>query len=531
MAGKGEIPAVPSSLEDQAYLDPTTKTLFVDKRIRFSPFLVSWLSSREHEGHKITLNLVEPGKISKIRADKAAPEFANAIDDTFRRRARDVLAEAAGYGASDVQLRVRESDAIIYYQINDRLREAERVSATEGKRFARAWYQGVAEVSDTSYLESDFQNAQIPGKVFLPESGIDAVRIARGPCYPQHYRAEFMTLRMLYKGDYKAPGGSKLLPFPEKPPGHFRLPEMGFTPSNIEKLLYLLSCPSGLVLFSGPTGSGKTTSIFQFLEELLRQKPYLNIVTVEDPPEIPILGSVQLSVVNARDAESTAEAYSLAVRTMLRMAPHVVLIGELRDGPVAEAAFEAAITGKKVVSTVHVDEAFEFVDRFELMGRGSATLNRKVMCDPRKVRGVISQRLIPHLCDHCAVPLKEAQRNGLASQTPARTLKALSAWGSLDNVRVLGNGCDACGHTGLKGRYAIAEVVVTDTELMQDYINHGTAVARQNFHKRPDADPPLLHVAIDRCLAGQIEPIEVETIDTIPLSMDPTFRPTFSSLS
>ena len=531
MGLRDTVAALPASIEDQAYFDPDTKVLSVDKRIRWNPVLLSWISSRTNEGYIIDVKSVDPGEVSRLRAGRAAPEFATAIDDSFRRRARDVLAQAAQYGASDVQLRIRESDAVIYFQINDRLREAERVSATEGKRFSRAWYQGVAEVSDTSYLESEFQNAQIPGKVFLPDSGIDAVRIARGPCYPQHYRAEFMTLRVLYKGEYKVPGGPKILPYPEKPPGYFRLPEMGFTESNIEKLSHLLSCPSGLVLFTGPTGSGKTTSIFQFLEEHLRQKPYLNIVTLEDPPEIPILGTVQIPVVNARNADATADAIAQGVRIMLRMAPNVVMIGEIRDGAVAEAAFEAAITGKKVVSTTHVDEAFEFVDRFELMGRGSATLNRKVMCDPRKVRGVITQRLIPHLCDECAIPLKEAQRLGLSSQVPERTIKALSAWGSLDKVRVLGHGCDKCGNTGIKGRYAIAEVVVTDTELMQDYIKHGTAVARRNFHQRPDADPPMLYAAIDQCLAGNIEPIEAAAIDIIPLQRDPLFRPTISSLS
>ena len=530
MSVKGDIPALPDSIDDQVFFDKESLTLSVDKRIRFNPVLLSWLSSRKNEGHEISIVSVDPGEIGRLKAGSNAPEFANKIDDAFRRRARDVLSSASKYGASDVHLRVQESDAVIYFAINNRLREAERVSATEGKRFARAWYQGVAEVSDTSYLESAFQNAQIPGKVFLPESGIDSVRIVRGPCYPQHYRAEFMTLRMQYKGGYKAPSGDKILPYPSLPAGRFLLPDMGFTPSNIEKLLYLLSCPTGLVLFTGPTSSGKTTTIYQFVMELLRQKPYLHVVTAEDPPEIPWFNTTQLTVTNARDSESTSDAYALAIRTMLRMAPHVIFIGEIRDGSVAEAAFEAAMTGHKVVSTAHVDEAFEFVDRFELMGRGSATLDRKVMCDPRKVRGVIAQRLLAQLCEHCSIPLKEAQRAGLKNQTPERTIKALSAWGPLDNVRVMGKGCEHCKQTGLKGRYALAEVVVSDTELMQDYINHGTAIARRNFHKRPDADPPLLHAAIDRCLAGQIEPIEAESVDTIPFTKDPLFRPTISSL-
>ena len=441
------------------------------------------------------------------------------------------MSRAAAYGTNDVHLRVGETGAILYFAIHNRLRVAERLSATEGKRLVRTWYQGVAEVTDTSYLESMFQGGQIPGDIFPEELGVDSARIQRGPCYPQHQHAEFMTIRVQFKGGHRNAVVNEALPYPAPPPGKMLLPEMGFTPSNMEKLLYLLDCPTGLVLFTGPTGSGKTTTIYQFLTELLRQRPYLNVVTAEDPPEIPIPGAVQLPIVNAHSKESIADAYNNAITTMLRMAPHVILIGEIRHGAVAESALEAAITGHKVGSTMHIDDALEFVDRFELLGRGSAILTRRMICDPRKIRGIVAQRLLGHLCDQCAIPLKEAQRGSNRLQTPTRLLRALENWGSLDAVRILGPGCKACNHTGLKGRYAVAEIIVTDTELMQDYIEHGTATARERYRARADADPSLLHAAIDRCLAGEIEPLEIETIDTIPAHRDKNFKPLLSSLS
>jgi len=503
-------------LADHAQFDQATGALSVDQRARHNPVLVSWLTARKVDGHSIEVVSVDPGELGRLRAGQRAPQFAEKIDDAFRRRARDMICRAGSHGASDIHLQVRETDALIYFAVSGRLRVAERLSPTEGKRFARTWYQGIAEVSDTSYLETEFQNAQIPGNVFPAESGIEAVRIVRGPCYPQHYGAEFMTLRIQYTGGYRPPAAKEVLQFPESPKGKLQLAEMGFTALQIEKLNYLLACPTGLVLFVGPTGSGKTTSIYQFLAETLRQRPYLRVVTAEDPPEIPIEGAVQLAVVNARDQDSTAEAYGLAARTMLRMAPNVILIGELRDGGVAETALEAGMTGHKVVSTLHVDDAFQFVDRLELMGRGSVTLNRRILCDPRKVRGVVAQRLLAHLCDHCAVPLIEAQNGGRNVRVSERIAKSLATWGSLDRVRVTGPGCEACARTGLKGRYAVAEVVVTDAELMRDYIHESTAVARDRYHERPESDPPLLHAAIGRCLAGQVDPTEVELIDTIP---------------
>lgn len=516
MAGKTAIPALPDSLSEQAHFDVVTGVLSVDQRARHNPVLVSWLSARRVDGQKVTVVSVDPSELGRLRAGQRAPEFATAIDDAFRRRARDMIVRAAAHGSSDIHLQVRETDAVIFFAVSGRLRVAERLAPAEGKRFARTWYQGIAEVSDTSYLETEFQNAQIPGNVFPPDSGIEAVRIVRGPCYPQHYGAEFMTLRVQYKGGFHRPAAKEVLHFPERPKGKLQLAEMGFTDSQLEKINYLLACPTGLVLFVGPTGSGKTTSIYQFLAETLRQRPYLRVVTAEDPPEIPIDGAVQLAVVNARDQESTAEAYGLAARTMLRMAPNVILIGELRDGGVAETALEAGMTGHKVVSTLHVDDAFQFVDRLELMGRGSATLNRRILCDPRKVRGVVAQRLLAHVCDQCAVPLKKAQIDADHPPVSERIVRALSTWGPLDRVRVTGPGCPACSHTGLKGRYAVAEVVVTDAELMLDYVHESTAVARDRYHERPDSDPPLLHAAIARCLAGQVDPTEIELIDTIP---------------
>jgi hypothetical protein len=179
------------------------------------------------------------------------------------------------------------------------------------------------------------------------------------------------------------------------------------------------------------------------------------------------------------------------------------LLGELRGRDVAIAALEAAVTGHQVWTTLHVTDPFLFVERLEIMD--NQRLARKVFCDHKIVRGVIAQRLLPQLCRHCSTPLSKAP-NVLSS----RLVKTLQTWGNLDHVRIKGAGCDKCNYDGTTTRFAVAEVVVTDSALMKDFIDHGSETARDNYRARPDADPSMLEQAIHYALSGAIDPRAVE---------------------
>jgi general secretion pathway protein E len=282
-----------------------------------------------------------------------------------------------------------------------------------------------------------------------------------------------------------------------------------------------LAVPEGLIIVVGPTGSGKTTTIYELLSEIQRRKPYKRLITVEDPVEIPIETAVQLSVTNARSAESTAAGYQSAVRTMLRMAPKVIFIGELRDEEVAATALEAAVTGHTVVTTLHVDEAFQWVDRLETMGTGR--LKRQAFCDHKRVRGIVTQRILAHVCPMCSVRIDSLTAT---PQTHRLAMSALATWGATSNVRMRGAGCDECQQSGVAGRYAIAEVIETDRQLMTDFVERGTDTARANYRTRSGADRAMMDRAIDMVLAGIVDPVSVEdNVDVIPKREDLNTQP------
>jgi type II secretory ATPase GspE/PulE/Tfp pilus assembly ATPase PilB-like protein len=439
-------------------------------------------------------------------------------DQRVKQAVVELIVRAAQYRASDIHLMVREGHSEIQIVVKGGLRVLKLDTEENGARFARAIYQGIAKVRDTSFNVFDFQNAQIPGNALPQEAGLTSVRIIRGPSYPQSQGGQFMTLRLQY-GTVRVDASKAKLPpleLPRKPEGYLRLREMGLTDAQVEKMLMLMDAPNGVVMFTGPTGSGKTTVMFECLKDIARTKPHRRLVTIEDPIEYPMEWGVQLAVTDARNEQETGAAFSERLRASLRMAPNIILVGELRGPDVAAAAIDAALTGHQVWTTVHVTDPFTFVDRLEMMD--SVRLNRKVFCDPKTVRGVVGVRLLAELCPHCSVPIHDQERLEelpVANRTPQRLqriVKALATWGDTSKVRVKGTGCDACGGDATIGRFSVAEVVVTDEELMKDLIEHGSTIARERYHKRLDADPSMIASSIGHVLNGKVDPRDAEEV-------------------
>ncbi len=428
-----------------------------------------------------------------------------------RNHAIEIISAAAKYSASDIHLMMRGSYAEIQIVVKGGLRVLKRLTHEEGESIARAIYQSLAKTRDSSFNPLDFQNAQVPGDALPPSIDVSSVRIVRGPSYPQARDGAFMTMRLQYLAGHKGTRQSDLakLEFPKAPKGEFRLGAMGYRLSQVEKIKSLMDAPNGLILFTGPTGSGKTTAMFEALQEVARTKPHRRLVTVEDPVEYPMEWAVQMAVTGARNDKETGEAFGERVRVALRMAPNIILLGELRGPEVAVAALEAAVTGHQVWSTMHVTDPFLFVERLELMDK--ERLDRRVFCDHKMVRGVIAQRLLPELCPHCSVPI--TSKLAVISK---RIIEALKTWGDISSIRVRGNGCDHCGHDGSIGRFAVAEVVVTDAAVMSDFIKFGSDIARKNHREKPDSDKSMLESAIKYAFGGNVDPRDIEdSVDLI----------------
>lgn len=213
-----------------------------------------------------------------------------------------------------------------------------------------------------------------------------------------------------------------------------RVSELGFTPRDQELFIDLLHKSFGMLLVTGPTGSGKSTTLYAALQEVIDQN--VNIITVEDPVEYHIDNIEQIQV-NSAPGYTFAEA----LRHILRHDPDVIMIGEIRDRETAKIAVESALTGHLVLSTLHTNSAAAAVTRLLEMGLESYLLSSTL-------QGVLAQRLVRKNCPHCSAeePVDSAVR---------RFLNVAD-----DEVFYRGTGCDACHHTGFSGRMAVYELLM-----------------------------------------------------------------------
>lgn len=512
-----DLTVFPSALSQVVAIDSAMGRIHVEKRLSGDPVLLTWLDRNRRNGHQLSLIPTEVDEISKLRNTGLRIEKPQDIALLVKAEAIETIRQASQYAASDVHLMMRGSHTEIQLVVDGKLFTLRKMSQAEGEALALAVYQGLATTKDASFNPLEFQNAQIAGEDLPNDVAVSCIRIVRGPCYPQAKNGSFMTLRLQYARHHLKANALPMLPYPKDPEGAFQLIDMGYTTTQVAKLQRLMDAPNGLVVFTGPTGSGKTTAMFEALQEIARVKPYRRLVTAEDPVEYPMEWAVQLPITNAKSNIETAAAFAAMARVMLRMAPNIIQLGELRDAEVAVTALEMAVTGHQVWTTLHVDDPFLLVERLEFMD--AIKLNRRVFCDHKIVRGVVAQRLLPKLCPRCSVSMWDAQGNTSVSE---RVVTALRTWGDLSGVRVpSGSACTYCAGRGSVGRFAVAEIILTTPHLMRDFVESGSEVARHNYRQSADADPTMMEAAIEHILAGRVDPNSVE--DKIDLIEPRTF--------
>lgn len=217
--------------------------------------------------------------------------------------------------------------------------------------------------------------------------------------------------------------------------------DLGFSDDELHAFDHILKNTNGILLVTGPTGSGKSTTLYTALSEL--NKEDVNIITVEDPVEANIDGINQVQV-NPK-AELT---FASALRSILRQDPDIIMIGEIRDGETAQIAVQASITGHLVVSTLHTNSAASTISRLEDMGIESYLLADSMI-------GVIAQRLVRRLCPHCKKPHVLTEEERQMMELPIN--QEVNAFEP--------SGCEQCDNTGYKGRIGIYEIMTVTPKL------------------------------------------------------------------
>lgn len=368
------------------------------------------------------LHEIEPGEMEYQTQQSGVNEFSQPVV----RLVDALLTEAVQRGASDIHFEPENSFLRIRYRVDGVLRQVRSLH----KSFWPAMVVRLKVMSNMNIAET---RAPQDGRISLRLSGrpID-FRVASHPTT----HGENLVLRIL-----------------DRQKGIVPLDQLGLDDAALNLLKMVIAKPEGIVMVTGPTGSGKTTTLYSVLNHINTES--VNIMTLEDPVEYPLALIRQTSV-----NESAKLDFANGIRSMMRQDPDIILVGEIRDHPTAEMAFRAAMTGHQVYSTLHTNSAIGAIPRLLDIG-----ILPDIMAG--NIIGIVAQRLIRILCKECKYPYTpDASERKLLGLSPQQDITLYRA-----------AGCEACNHQGYKGRMTIMELLKMDYDL-DDLVSH-RASARQ----------------------------------------------------
>lgn len=238
-----------------------------------------------------------------------------------------------------------------------------------------------------------------------------------------------------------------------------KIEDLGFSEKTLSIYASWLQQPQGMIILTGPTGSGKTSTLYTSLQHVATE--HVNVVTVEDPVEYILAGITQTQV-----HERAGMTFAAGLRSILRQDPDIIMVGEIRDSETAETAVRAALTGHLVFTTLHTNDAIGAIPRIKDIGPDPALISDALL-------GIVAQRLVRRVCPHCAQPHtpteQELQTLGLQNHTN------LGSWKR-------GKGCDKCFNSGYLGREAIVELLDID-DRVREIIYEGTMTQLHHYLK------------------------------------------------
>jgi type II secretory ATPase GspE/PulE/Tfp pilus assembly ATPase PilB-like protein/CheY-like chemotaxis protein len=367
--------------------------------------VVSKLVSGITQAHEITQLSDEPDEYRASAEEAQARPIIKLVDT--------LIADGITCRASDIHVEPAEGGVVVRYRIDGVLRQVMKIPRSAGLPL-------VSRIKIMSGMDIADRLRPQDGRCRVAVNGVPVdLRISTLPAS----LGEKAVIRIL---NAKATILS--------------LDALGFLSEERDTVAKLLDNKEGIILVTGPTGSGKTTSLYAALRQV--QGEGVNIVTVEDPVEYR-LGS---NIVQVQVHEKAGLTFATALRSILRQDPDVVLIGEIRDTETAQIAVQASLTGHLVLSTLHTNDAPNTVTRLVDMGMEAYKI-------ASALRGIIAQRLLRRLCSHCRIPQTDA--------LPVRVMPYVPPGAKLFQAV----GCSECAQTGYRGRFAILEILVMTPEL------------------------------------------------------------------
>lgn len=405
---------------------------------------------------------VSNAKIERIQKKEELIEVGMEVIDFGNK----IIADAVQLGASDIHIESFKNSSTVRFRVDGILRVMEKY-----KNFLHDNYNAVvARFKIISKLDIAERRVPQDGACsFKSDTKEVDLRVSILPTKNN----ERIVMRIL-----------------NKEAGDKQLSELGFAAKDLEKLIKAITSPQGMVLVTGPTGSGKTTTLYSVLKHI--NKPGMNILTAEDPVEYEMEGIGQVQI-----KESIGYTFEEALRSFLRQDPEVILVGEIRDKATVDIALKASLTGHLVFSTLHTNDAPSSITRLINMGTPNYLIAAALTL-------IMAQRLARRTCLECRVIDDNI------------TPKLLNSIGFLpeqsSRAKIYkGKGCDACTHTGYKGRMGLYEILEIDREMKAGILsnlqqNELIALAKKNgFRSMQDMGQELL-------LSGDLSFAEYERV-------------------
>ncbi|MGB0712889.1 MAG: GspE/PulE family protein, partial [Gammaproteobacteria bacterium] len=394
---------------------------------------------------------INAADLKRIAGDRAVVELVRAV-----------LLLGVKESASDIHISPQEGKVMVRFRVDGILRER----LTLGLDVMPAVAARIKVLTDLNLAE---RRRPQDGRSHLDLANrrVD-IRVSVVPTM----HGERIVLRLL--GDTKSKGIPKL-------------DDLALARENYQTLRRIIHAPSGIVFVVGPTGSGKTTTLFSALKAINR--PEINILTIEDPIEYRLDGASQLQINNAIGLD-----FKNALRAYLRQDPDILLVGEIRDQETAEIAVQAALTGHLVLSTLHANTALQAVTRMVDLGVEAFNVAPAMI-------GVLSQRLVRRLCDHCKepYPLPEAlaERIFVPDGKPVTLYRAV--------------GCPTCDYQGYRGRLALHELLEMDDYTREVLVQGGGPVALRDAAEKSGFQD-IGYDGLKKVLRGQTTLDEVQRV-------------------
>ncbi len=417
--------------------------------------------------------VISPEDQEEDQAEEVSEEDV-AEDSPIAQTVNLLIEYAVKSGASDVHIEPREEYVLVRYRVDGVLREANKLPK-------KVLGSLVSRIKILSNLKIDERRAPQDGRFKVEIGGLlYALRVSTLPVVD----GEKVVMRILNESS-KAP----------------TLEELGYWGTALKNINHAIIQPHGMVLVTGPTGSGKSTSLFSILNML--NSPTVNISTIEDPVEYRVVGTNQTQV-----NPVAGMTFANGLRALLRQDPNIIMVGEIRDGETAGLGVQAALTGHLVFSTLHTNNAATCLPRLLDMGIEPFLI-------ASTVRAVVGQRLVRRLCIDCResytpdeptlkqiaelfgtdqpATMKQlhdlevkALESGIGQANPSKTNTSSTTELSTTDTKIIklwrahDNGCESCGHSGYKGRMGIYEVLDNSVEIQKLIVSNGTSDVIQN---------------------------------------------------